>query len=189
MFVALLITNETCFVYLINYISPDGELTDISEERYDDLNTIASVLKLYFRLLPIPLVTFDVYFKVIDIVRKSLYRRFVAREKRIIRLLDLFPVTPFSWHRALCFVTFLSLVVCKKWRMILQAGRTSLARRSWNSSSTASNSSHLLTITPSSTWFPTCTGEFWVLRVQMAYWNEPILFNVTFVNNIVSNSL
>lgn len=48
----------------------DGELTDITEERYEDLNTITSVLKLYFRLLPIPLVTFDIYFKVIDTIRK-----------------------------------------------------------------------------------------------------------------------
>ncbi len=48
----------------------DGELTDISEERYEDVNTITSVLKLYFRLLPIPLITFDVYYKVVDIVSK-----------------------------------------------------------------------------------------------------------------------
>jgi len=47
----------------------DGELTDISEAAYDDINTITSVLKLYFRLLPIPLITFDIYFKVIDIVK------------------------------------------------------------------------------------------------------------------------
>ncbi|ESO07965.1 hypothetical protein HELRODRAFT_75127, partial [Helobdella robusta] len=49
----------------------DGDQTDISVDRYDDLNTIASVLKLYFRLLPIPLITFEVYFKVIDIVRED----------------------------------------------------------------------------------------------------------------------
>lgn len=49
----------------------DGEQTDISEDRYDDLNTVASLLKLYFRLLPIPLITFDVYFKVIDIVKRE----------------------------------------------------------------------------------------------------------------------
>lgn len=29
------------------------------------------MLKLYFRLLPIPLVTFDIYFKVMDIVRRE----------------------------------------------------------------------------------------------------------------------
>ena len=48
----------------------DGDLTDITEAAYDDINTITSVLKLYFRLLPIPLITFDIYFKVIDIVSK-----------------------------------------------------------------------------------------------------------------------
>ncbi|KAK2181210.1 hypothetical protein NP493_406g00006 [Ridgeia piscesae] len=46
----------------------DGELTDISTDRYDDINTIASVLKLYLRLLPIPLITFDLYHKVIDVI-------------------------------------------------------------------------------------------------------------------------
>jgi len=48
----------------------DGELTDISTDRYDDINTIASVLKLYLRLLPIPLITFDLYHKVIDVISK-----------------------------------------------------------------------------------------------------------------------
>jgi len=56
------------FMYLL--ILLDGEQADISVERYDDVNTIASVLKLYFRLLPIPLITFDIYFKLIDTVRK-----------------------------------------------------------------------------------------------------------------------
>jgi len=55
--------------YIICVVS-DGEQADISVERYDDVNTIASVLKLYFRLLPIPLITFDIYFKLIDTVRK-----------------------------------------------------------------------------------------------------------------------
>ena len=48
----------------------DGEMTEICEEKYDDINTITSLLKLYFRLLPIPLITFDIYFQVIDIVRE-----------------------------------------------------------------------------------------------------------------------
>ena len=45
-------------------------MTEICEEKYDDINTITSLLKLYFRLLPIPLITFDIYFQVIDIVRE-----------------------------------------------------------------------------------------------------------------------
>ena len=44
----------------------DGECTDITSSRYDDINTITSVLKLYFRLLPIPLVTFEGYAKLME---------------------------------------------------------------------------------------------------------------------------
>jgi len=59
-------------MYLLLFIlyCADGEQADISVDRYDDVNTIASVLKLYFRLLPIPLITFDIYFKLIDTVSK-----------------------------------------------------------------------------------------------------------------------
>jgi hypothetical protein len=48
----------------------DGEHTDISPSKYEDINTIASALKLYFRLLPIPLVTFEVYKPLIEIISK-----------------------------------------------------------------------------------------------------------------------
>ncbi len=48
----------------------DGELTDISEDKYEDINTITCVLKLYFRLLPIPLVTFESYYKVMEPISK-----------------------------------------------------------------------------------------------------------------------
>ena len=51
-------------------MTSDGEITDISEAKYEDQNTVTSLLKLYFRLLPIPLITFDTYFQVIDTVRK-----------------------------------------------------------------------------------------------------------------------
>lgn len=44
----------------------DPESVDISVSKYEDINTITSVLKLYFRLLPIPLVTFDAYKKFMD---------------------------------------------------------------------------------------------------------------------------
>ena len=44
----------------------DGENTNISVGKYEDINTITSVLKLYFRLLPIPLITFDAYKKIIE---------------------------------------------------------------------------------------------------------------------------
>lgn len=44
----------------------DGETIDISTNKYEDINTITSVLKLYFRLLPIPLTTFDAYAKFME---------------------------------------------------------------------------------------------------------------------------
>ncbi|XP_063230291.1 beta-chimaerin isoform X2 [Bacillus rossius redtenbacheri] len=39
----------------------DGEQTDMSPEVYDNINVIAGTLKLYLRLLPIPLITFDAH--------------------------------------------------------------------------------------------------------------------------------
>lgn len=39
----------------------DGEQADISPQAYDNINVIAGILKLYLRLLPIPLITFEVH--------------------------------------------------------------------------------------------------------------------------------
>uniref|UniRef100_A0A672ITX1 N-chimaerin n=1 Tax=Salarias fasciatus TaxID=181472 RepID=A0A672ITX1_SALFA len=39
----------------------DGEKADISSSVYEDLNIITGALKLYFRELPIPLITYDAY--------------------------------------------------------------------------------------------------------------------------------
>ncbi|XP_064594599.1 N-chimaerin-like isoform X2 [Liolophura sinensis] len=47
----------------------DGESVDISETRYEDINTITSVLKLYFRSLPIPLISFDAYPRIMEAVK------------------------------------------------------------------------------------------------------------------------
>ena len=47
----------------------DGENTDISEAKYDDIHSITSVLKLYFRLLPIPLITFESYKIILDAIK------------------------------------------------------------------------------------------------------------------------
>ncbi|XP_052802986.1 N-chimaerin-like isoform X2 [Mya arenaria] len=44
----------------------DCEKADITSGKYEDINTITSVLKLYFRLLPIPLITFESYRKIIQ---------------------------------------------------------------------------------------------------------------------------
>uniref|UniRef100_A0A3Q2ZCY7 N-chimaerin n=1 Tax=Kryptolebias marmoratus TaxID=37003 RepID=A0A3Q2ZCY7_KRYMA len=39
----------------------DGEKADISSNAYEDINIITGALKLYFRELPIPLITYDAY--------------------------------------------------------------------------------------------------------------------------------
>lgn len=39
----------------------DGEKTDMSEAAYSNINVVAGTLKLYLRLLPVPLVTFNAY--------------------------------------------------------------------------------------------------------------------------------
>ncbi|XP_057219669.1 N-chimaerin isoform X2 [Malurus melanocephalus] len=44
----------------------DGEKADISVNMYEDINIITGALKLYFRDLPIPLITYDAYPKFIE---------------------------------------------------------------------------------------------------------------------------
>ena len=39
----------------------DGSKTNLDSSSWDDINVVAGVLKLYFRLLPIPLIAFQVY--------------------------------------------------------------------------------------------------------------------------------
>ncbi|XP_014680656.1 PREDICTED: beta-chimaerin-like isoform X2 [Priapulus caudatus] len=49
----------------------DGENTDISRDAYEDTNTVCGVLKLFFRLLPIPIITFDTYDTFIQAAKES----------------------------------------------------------------------------------------------------------------------
>lgn len=44
----------------------DGDKADISATMYADVNIIAGALKLYFRDLPIPVITYDSYHKFIE---------------------------------------------------------------------------------------------------------------------------
>ncbi|XP_024081116.1 beta-chimaerin isoform X1 [Cimex lectularius] len=46
----------------------DGENADISANVYDNINVVAGILKQYFRLLPIPLLTYEVHPKLIKAV-------------------------------------------------------------------------------------------------------------------------
>lgn len=55
-----------CYIYFLI----DGENTVISESKYDDINSIISVFKLYFRFLFIFFIIFEVYRIIIDIMSK-----------------------------------------------------------------------------------------------------------------------
>ncbi|XP_065053861.1 N-chimaerin-like [Rhopilema esculentum] len=46
---------------LKNTIDKDGSVPDLSEKSFSDIHVISGVLKLYFRSLPIPLITFETY--------------------------------------------------------------------------------------------------------------------------------
>ena len=46
----------------------DGESVDLAA--YEDINLVSGALKLYFRMLPIPVITFDTYSKFIDVASK-----------------------------------------------------------------------------------------------------------------------
>lgn len=48
----------------------DGDKADISASMYPDINIIAGALKLYFRDLPIPVITYDTYSKFIEAASK-----------------------------------------------------------------------------------------------------------------------
>ncbi|XP_033733399.1 N-chimaerin-like isoform X1 [Pecten maximus] len=78
----------------------DGENTDISVNKYDDINSITSVLKLYFRLLPIPLLTFDAYKFIIDVIKRDDVR---SREL-IIKLKEGLSILPPAHYQTLKYL-------------------------------------------------------------------------------------
>lgn len=49
----------------------DGEKADISVNVYEDINVITGALKLYFRDLPIPVITYDAYPRFIEAASES----------------------------------------------------------------------------------------------------------------------
>ncbi|CAJ0960409.1 unnamed protein product [Ranitomeya imitator] len=49
----------------------NGDKTDLSSTTYPDINIIAGALKLYFRDLPIPVITYDTYSKFIEAAKIS----------------------------------------------------------------------------------------------------------------------
>lgn len=48
-------------ILFINCLFIDGKGTVMSDEVYENIHVVASILKMYLRLLPIPLITFDVH--------------------------------------------------------------------------------------------------------------------------------
>jgi hypothetical protein len=51
----------------------DGNLANMGPEVYDNINVIAGTLKLYLRLLPVPLVTFETHPALIKAARKLMF--------------------------------------------------------------------------------------------------------------------
>lgn len=51
----------------------DPELPNVSESRVSDVNTLTSLIKLFLRQLPVPLITYEVYPDLIGLVRKCFF--------------------------------------------------------------------------------------------------------------------
>jgi hypothetical protein len=47
-----------------------GDVVDIGPSKFDDINIIAGALKLYLRMLPLPVITFETYNNFIEAIRK-----------------------------------------------------------------------------------------------------------------------
>ena len=61
------ILNIICLHFVVVFFL-DGEIVDLGA--YDDINIICGTLKQYFRMLPIPVITFELYNKFIDAASK-----------------------------------------------------------------------------------------------------------------------
>ena len=55
----------------IIFLVPDSNSVNLSA--YDDINIVCGALKQYFRMLPIPVITFELYNKFIDAASKLLF--------------------------------------------------------------------------------------------------------------------
>ncbi|XP_048518087.1 beta-chimaerin isoform X2 [Dendroctonus ponderosae] len=52
-------------------LDKDGEKADLSMEKYPNVNVITGALKLYLRILPVPLITFEIHPRLIDAIQHS----------------------------------------------------------------------------------------------------------------------
>ena len=57
-----------CQLLFLFLLALDGEAVNLSA--YEDINIISGTLKQYFRMLPIPVITFELYSKFIDAASK-----------------------------------------------------------------------------------------------------------------------
>lgn len=65
------LTKYASPVSLFPALCVDGEKADISVNTYEDINIITGALKLYFRELPIPVISYDAYPRFIEAASKS----------------------------------------------------------------------------------------------------------------------
>lgn len=62
------------------WMCSDGEKAEISVNVYEDINVITGALKLYFRDLPIPVITYDAYPRFIEAASESHASHFSIRQ-------------------------------------------------------------------------------------------------------------
>ena len=61
-------TNDASLLKCIFFLVLEGESVNLAV--YEDINIISGTLKQYFRMLPIPVITFELYYKFIDAASK-----------------------------------------------------------------------------------------------------------------------
>ncbi|XP_076268356.1 beta-chimaerin-like isoform X1 [Rhynchophorus ferrugineus] len=68
-------------------LDKDGEKTDLSMDKYPNINVITGALKLYLRILPVPLITFDIHPHLIKSIQYNDIESQVASIKQALELL------------------------------------------------------------------------------------------------------
>lgn len=68
-------------------LDTDGENADLSESTYSNINVVAGALKLYLRLLPVPLITFSAHPALLKATRFKLESEKIAGLREALKLL------------------------------------------------------------------------------------------------------
>ncbi len=83
-------SGGTSQLRLITQLFERGQQFDLTDQsRFNDISAVTSVLKNYFRELPIPLLTFDLHEKFVEAVQQKVDSR--AKEQHMRELLDALP--------------------------------------------------------------------------------------------------